>query len=64
MHVTKVVKVGNGYYVNLRYPMVNRMNLGKGSLVSVELTEKGILIRPLKIEEKENEIHIQRDTVL
>jgi len=61
MHVTKVVKVGNGYYINLRKPMVDRLNLPKGAQVTIELTDKGILIKPLKINYKEDRDEIIKD---
>jgi len=53
MHVTKIVKVGHGYFVNIRQAMADRLNLPKGAQVTVELTDKGILIKPLKINYKE-----------
>jgi len=55
MDVTKVLKVGNGFYINISVAYMSRLNLAKGSNVTVQLTEKGLLIKPLKIsEEKEN----------
>jgi len=53
MHLTKIVKVGNGFFVNIGVAYADRLNLNKGSLVTVELTDKGLLIRPLKINTKE-----------
>ncbi len=53
MTITTVQKVGNGYYINIGIAYANRLNLNKGSHVTVELTDKGLLIRPLKINPKE-----------
>ena len=53
MTITTVQKVGNGYYINIGIAYANRLNLNKGSHVTVELTDKGLLIRPLKINTKE-----------
>jgi len=51
--ITTVQKVGNGYYINIGIAYANRLNLNKGSHVTIELTEKGLLIRPLRINSKE-----------
>jgi len=52
MDITKVLKVGNGFYINISVAYMSRLNLAKGSNVTVQLTEKGLLIKPLKISEE------------
>jgi antitoxin component of MazEF toxin-antitoxin module len=55
MKVTRVLKVGNGYYINLGHVYAERLNLVRGSLVTVELTERGLFVKPLKIKEEEQD---------
>jgi len=61
MKVTRVLKVGNGYYINLGHVYAERLNIVKGDLVTVELTERGLFVKPLKIKQEE-ENNVQKTT--
>jgi len=63
MKVTRVLKVGNGYYINLGHVYAERLNIVKGDLVTVELTERGLFVKPLKIkQEEEDELQKSKET--
>jgi len=53
MTVTKILKVGNGHYVEVKQAYLDRLGWARGTFVTVELDTRGLLIRPLKIAREE-----------
>lgn len=52
MDYRKIVNIGNSYYVNISEVHMLRLGLKPRDYVTVELTEKGLLVKPLKITEE------------
>lgn len=56
MDIVKLQQVGNGFYVSISKAYMDRLSLKKGDHMTVELTDRGLLVKPLKLEgEKEDE---------
>jgi len=51
MDVVKIQHVGNGFYISISKAYMSRLSLKKGDHMTVELTDRGLLVKPLKIEE-------------
>jgi len=53
MDIQKVVQVGNSSCVVVSIAYMDRLGLKRGDYVTIELTQKGLLVRPLKLEKEE-----------
>ena len=62
MHLTKVVKVGNGFYINIGIVYANRFSLKKGDPVAVRLTEQGLLISPIKFSQEGGQDEVKQNS--
>lgn len=49
MDFTHIIKYGNSHYVLVSVAYMSRLNLKKGDPVTVELTEKGLLVKKLDL---------------
>lgn len=53
MDILKLIKVGHSTCVVISKAYLSRLELKKGDYVQVELTTRGLLLRPLKIAKEE-----------
>ncbi len=55
MDVTRVQRYGNSLFVCVTQAYADMLSLSKGDLVTVQLTEEGLLIKKLEIPKKGKE---------
>jgi len=62
MNIGQVIVINRTHYIAIPPAYVTRLQLTRKSYVTIELTDKGLLIRPLRINTKETQSGYENKT--